>query len=109
MITISFADQSLHDACVDLERAEQLFGSVSAAALVNFISEAMAFQNVEELMDFLGDDIKISTDDSLFVSIGSDYRAALVVAGTRFDRDTASRIVWASVTRLKLVQISRLP
>ncbi|MES2045866.1 MAG: hypothetical protein V4475_18495 [Pseudomonadota bacterium] len=109
MITISFEDQPLHDACVDLERAEQLFGSVSAAALVNFISEAMAFENVEELMAFLGDDMEISADDSLFVSIGSDYRAALVVAGTRFKRDAGGRIVWASVTRLKLLQISRWP
>lgn len=109
MITISFEDQPLHDTCVDLERAEQLFGSVSAAALVNFISDAMAFENVQQLADFLGDDIKILGDDSLSVAIGSDYRAALVVAGKRFDRDAAGRVVWSSVARLKLVQISRLP
>lgn len=109
MITISFEDQPLHDTCVDLERAEQLFGSVSAAALVNFISDAMAFEHVQELADFLGDDIKIRGDNSLSVAIGSDYRAALVVAGKRFDRDAAGRVVWSSVARLKLVQLSRLP
>lgn len=109
MITISFEDQPLHDTCVDLERAEQLFGSISAAALVNFISDAMAFDNVGELADFFGDDIKVLPDDSLSVAIGSDYRAALVVAGKRFDRDAAGRTVWSSVTRLKLVHISRLP
>lgn len=109
MITISFEDQPLHDVCVDLARAEQLFGSVSASALVNFISEAMAFENVGELVEFIGDDVEISGDDSLFVGIGSEYRAALVVAGTRFERDADGRVIWSSVTRLKLVQITRWP
>lgn len=109
MITISFATQALHDSCVNLERAEQMFGSVSAAALVNFISEAMAFENVEELIAFLGDSSEVSAVDSLFVSIGADYRAALVVAGTRLVRDAGGRVVWSSVSRLKLMQISRLP
>ncbi|MEF2549080.1 hypothetical protein VQ045_18145 [Aurantimonas sp. E1-2-R+4] len=109
MINISFEDDPLYNMCVDLEHAEQAFGSVSAGALVNFISDANAFENVEELMDFLGGDIEISVDDSLFVAIGSDYRATLVVVGTRFDRNANGRIVWASVTRLKLVEISRWP
>lgn len=108
MIIISFEDLPLHDICVDLERAEQLLGSISAAALVNFISDALAFENVGELADFIGDDAKILEDDSLSVAIGSDYQAILVVAGKRFDRDAAGRVVWSSVTRLKLVQISRL-
>jgi hypothetical protein len=109
LITISFEDQVLHDSCVDLRRAEQSFGSVHAGALVTFISEAVAFENTSELIDFLGDDVKISADDSLSVAIGSDYRATLVVAGKRFARDADGRAVWASVTRLKLVEISRLP
>jgi len=109
LITISFEDQPLHDSCVDLQRAEQLFGSVHAGALVTFISDAVAFENAGELIDFLGDDIKISAADSLSVAIGSDYRAILVVAGRRFARNTERRVVWASVTRLKLVEISRLP
>ncbi len=109
MIIISFEDQPLHDACVDLQRAEQLFGSVHAIALVTFISDAQAFENVAELIDFLGDDLTFSAGDSLSVPIGSDYRAVLVVAGKRFELDAGGRIVWASVTRLKLVEISRLP
>lgn len=108
MITISFQDQALHDSCVDLQRAEQLLGSVHADALVTFISDAMAFENAGELIDFLGDDARITANDSLSVAIGSDYRATLVAVGRRFDRDTGRRIVWASVTRLKLVEISRL-
>jgi hypothetical protein len=109
LINISFEDQHLHDACVHLERAEQLFGSISAAALVNFISEAAAFDNVEELMAFRGGDINISAGDSLLISIGSDHLAVLVVAGTRFKRYADGRVVWASVTRLKLVEISGKP
>lgn len=109
MITISFESQHLLDTCINLARAEQMLGSVAAAALVNFISDAKAFENVQELMDYLGGDMATSTDDSLFVSIGSDYRATLVVVGTRFERDADRRVIWASVTRLKLVGISRWP
>lgn len=109
MITISFENEELHDICVDLERAEQLLGTVSAGALVNFISEANAFENVGELMDFLQDEIEVSVHGSLSVAIGSDCRAILVVVGKRFDRSADEQILWASVTRLKLTEISRRP
>lgn len=109
MITISFDSQQLHDDCVNLQRAEQLFGSINAEALVTFLSDAAAFENVGELIEFLDGQIGINFDDSLFVAIGSEYRAALVVVGKRFLRDANDRIVWDSVTRLKLVDISRLP
>lgn len=109
MIIISFEDTALHDLCVDLDRAEQMLGSVTASALVNFISDAIAFENVGELIEFLAGDVEMRMDDSLSISLGSDYRAYLVVVGTQFRRDAHGRIVWESVTRLKLVQISRLP
>lgn len=109
LITISFEDQLLHDTCVDLQRAEQLFGSVHAGALVTFISDATAFENAGELLEFLGDDARISEHDSLSVAIGTDYRAILVVAGNRYGRDALRRVAWTSVTRLKLVEISRIP
>lgn len=108
LITISFEDQELHDTCIELDKAELAFGSLNAGALITFISEARAFENVQELMDFLGDQITISADDSLSVSIGSDYGAALVVTGKRFERGADRRIIWSSVTRLKLVTISRV-
>lgn len=108
MITIAFEDQELHDTCIELDKAELAFGGLNAGALVTFISEAHAFTNVQELMDFLGDQITILADDSLSVSIGSDYGAALVVTGKRFERDADRRIIWSSVTRLKLVTISRV-
>ena len=108
VITISFEDQALHDDCVDLERAEKAFGSVHAAALVTFISDAVAFENACELIAFLGAEAKIDFDDSLSVAIGSDYCATLVVVGKRFAKDACGRVLWESVTRLKLAKISRL-
>lgn len=108
MITISFEGQRLHDTCIELDKAELAFGSLNASALITFISEARASENVQELIDFLGDQITISVDDSLSVSIGSDYGAALVVTGKRFKRGADGRIIWSSVTRLKLVAISRV-
>jgi len=109
LITISFEDEPLHDTCIELEKAELAFGSLNAAALVTFISEASAFENVADLIAFLGDEIKISANDSLCVSIGSDYCATLVVAAKRFERDADGRVIWSSVTRLKLVTMSRVP
>jgi hypothetical protein len=76
---------------------------------VTFISDAMAFENVSELLDFLGEGVDILSDDSLSVAIGSDYHAILIVVGKRFNRQANGRIVWTSVTRLKLLEISRLP
>ncbi len=108
MITISFEDEPLHDTCLDLGRAEAAYGSLHAAALVTFISEARAFENVQELINYPGQEIKILEDDSLSVAIGSDYCATLVVVAKRFDRDAMGRVVWSSATRLKLVTMSRV-
>jgi len=109
LITISFEDEPLHDTCIDLGLAEAAYGSLNAAALVTFISDARAFENVQELIDYPGQEIKILPDDSLSVAIGSDYCAALVVVAKRFDRDAVGRVIWSSVTRLKLVTMSRVP
>ena len=108
MITLSFEEQSLHDTCIELKEAEVQFGSLAADALVTFISDALASENAEELFALYGDQIKISADDSLSVAIGSDYGAALVVAGKRFKRDADGRVIWSSGTRLKLVEMSRV-
>lgn len=109
MINITFEGEPLHEICVDLHKAEQAYGSIAAAALVTFLSDAHAFESADELIDFFGKDINISANDSLSVAIGSDYRAALVVVGTRHKVDAGGRIVWSSVTRLKLLELSRLP
>lgn len=108
MITLSFDDQSLHDTCIELKEAEVQFGSLVADALVTFISDALASENAEELFALYGDQIKISVDDSLSVAIGSDYSATIEVVGKRFKSGADDRIIWSSVTRLKLVAMSRV-
>lgn len=109
MINITYEGEALHETCWDLQRAEQAYGSISAGALVTFLSEADSLETADEILDLLGDDAKILPDDSLSVPIGSDYRAALVVVGTHHLLDADGRIAWASVTRLKLLAISRVP
>ncbi len=109
MINITFEGQPLHDICASLEMAEQAYGTVSAGALVTFLSEARSLETVDELIELLGDDVDIATDDTLSVAIGADYQVDLAVVGTRHSRDTGGRIVWASVTRLKVLAISRVP
>ncbi|ACB95175.1 hypothetical protein [Beijerinckia indica] len=108
MINISFEGEPLHEICIDLSKAEQAYGSIAAGALVAFISDAQALETVDELIELLGGDIIIFADDSLSVAIGSDHRATLVVVG-RHKMGSDGRIVWSSVTRLKLLKIARVP
>lgn len=108
MITLSFEDQLVHDTCTDLDRAERLYGRVAAEDLVTLISDALALENAGQLIDLHGG-IIIQDDDSLHVPIGAEYRAALVPVGTRFNRSDDERVLWDTVTRLKLVEVSRLP
>jgi hypothetical protein len=107
LITISFETAELHDCCVSLQRAEQLYGTVDAQALVTFLADAAALENVAELLDILGSTVDILPDDSISVTIGAACRARLIPVGKLFDRDSHGKIVWTSVTRLKLQQISR--
>jgi hypothetical protein len=109
LITFSFQDSLLHDTCTDLDRAEREYGRVGAQALVTLISDAHALENGQELIDLHGDEIIILDDDSLRVAISADYRAALVAVGARFRRSDDGRIQWDTVTRLKMVEVSRVP
>lgn len=108
MITLSFDNQLVHDACTDLDRAERLYGRVEAEDLVALISDALALENAQELISLHGG-IIIEGNDSLHVPIGADYRAELVPVGTRFNRSGDGRVLWETVMRLKLVKVSRLP
>lgn len=103
---VSFETAALQQTCLVLELAEEQFGAVHAQALIALLAEIEAFGTAAELIDFLVDDAPIALDDSLSLPIGSDYRATLVATGTRYGRDHEGRVVWSSVTRLKLVQIT---
>lgn len=109
MINVTFEGETLHGICISLANAEREYGSVAAGALVSFLEDARALERADELLDLLGNEVKIQPDDSLFVAFGSDYRGTLVVVGRRYGLDAHGRIDWKSVTRLKLVEISRVP
>lgn len=109
MINLTFEGDPLYEICADLGLAEQAYGSISAGALVAFISEAASFETADELIAFLGGDVNILPDDSLSVAIGSEYQATLIVVGKRYSRDDPGRVIWSSVTRLKVLDISRVP
>lgn len=109
MITISFHDPALHDICTDLDRAEREYGRMEAQALVTLISDAHALENAEQLIELHAGEIIVLEDDSLRVALSAEYCAGFVVVGTRYRRSDDSRIRWDSVTRLKLVEVSRVP
>lgn len=106
MHSISFHDQDLHDTCANLEAAEEHYG-IHAQAIVTFISDALAFENAEELLTFYGDGAKIAPDDSLSIEISSGCSATLVPVGKRFSIDCEERVMWATVKRLKIMTITR--
>lgn len=105
MHSISFHNQDLHDTCANLEAAEGHYG-IHAQAIVTFISDALAFENAEELFTFYGDGAKIASDDSLLIEISSGYLVTLVPVGKRYARDGDERVIWATVKRLKIMTIT---
>lgn len=108
-MNVTFEGEPLHETCVILANAERAYGSIAAAALIAFLEDARAAETGEELLSILGADGILHPDDSLSVAVGSDYRAALVIVGQRHRRGADGRVEWASVTRLKMLEISRVP
>jgi hypothetical protein len=89
--------------------AERRLGSAHAQALLSLIADAEAFDNADALMEFFGSEARLDEHDSLFLAIGSDYRAEFVAVGARVVRDPDGKVDWTSVQRLKLVDILRCP
>jgi hypothetical protein len=104
-LIVSYDTTALQQACYVLEQAEQLYGAVHAQALIALIADVEAFENGAELMEFWDEDLLIANDDSLSLPVGADYRAALTAVGNRYQRDADGRVIWSSVTRLKLLAI----
>jgi hypothetical protein len=98
----------LHDTCANLEAAEEHYG-IHAQAIVTFISDALAFENAEELFAFYCNGAKIAGDDSLLIEISSGYSAILVPVGRRFAKNDGGQVIWATVKRLKIMIIAELP
>lgn len=102
---VSFETRDLQEACLTLRIAEERFGALHAQALIALIAEIEAFKDADQLIAFIGDYAVIGDDDSLSLPIGANSRARFVAAGTRFERDVKSRVVWSSVTRFKLMEV----
>jgi len=90
-----------------MEEADNKFGHINAHDLIALIADIEAFDNVEELVEFLGNEATALDNDSLLIKFGSEHSLKFVAAGTKFDKDL-DRVVWQSVQRLKLLQISEL-
>lgn len=105
-LIISFERRDLQQLCCKLEVAEQQLGVVHAQELASAIADVEAFKHAEELIGFFGDEVLIGGDDSLTMPIGSAYRAMFFAAGAKFTRDAEGRVVWSTVTRMKLMDIS---
>lgn len=103
---VSYDTAALQQACSVLEQAEQQYGAVHAQALIALIADVEAFENGAELIDFWNEDLVMTNDDSLLLPVGADYRAALAAVGNRYKRDSDGRVVWSSVSRLKLLAIT---
>jgi hypothetical protein len=106
-LIVSYDTTALQQACYVLEHAEQQYGAVHAQALIALIADVEAFDNGAELIDFWNEELVITNDDSLLLPVGADYRATLTAVGSRYQRDADGRVVWSSVTRLKLLAITR--
>lgn len=103
---ISFASRYLRKVCCNIEFAECELGNLYAQALIAVIADAEAFDNAGEIVAFYEQDAHVSDDDSLRLALGSNQTAVFVAVGAKFDRDQSGRVVWASVQRLKLVEVS---
>lgn len=106
---VSYETTALQQACFALELAERQYGAVHAQALTALIADIEAFENVGELIEFWGDELFITIDDTLSLPVGAHYRAMLAAVGARYRRDAEGRVVWSSVTRLKLLAITGCP
>jgi hypothetical protein len=106
-LIISFGTRNLLECCSNLAAAEQRLGSAHAQALVSLIADAAAFDNADDLTKFLAPAAQVDEHDSLFLEIGSDYRARFVAVGAKLVRDAGGRVDWTSVQRLKLMDILR--
>lgn len=104
---VSYETTELQQACFALELAEEQYGTIHAQALIALIADIEAFANAGELADFWGSDMLSVDNDALSLPVGADYQAIFAAVGTRYSRDVEGRAIWTSVTRLKLLAITR--
>ena len=74
---------------------------------MSLIADAEALDSADELIDYLGPAAQVDEDDTLVLTIGSEYLGEFVVLGTRAIHNENGKVDWSSVQRLKLVNILR--
>ena len=104
---MSFEIRALRDSCLVLSVAEANFGILDAQALITMIADIEAFDTADELISYFGPDAVVHEDDSISARVGDNYTATFIPTGLRFDRNPDGRVIWSSVSRLKLMEIKR--
>lgn len=109
MLVISFKTQELRDTCHTLENAENRYGSLHAAALVEVLADAEALDNAADFIALYRGSGCVVVGDSISLKIGSEYVLSWIALGVGLQRTVEGEIVWSSVTRLKLMTIDKCP
>lgn len=106
-LIISFDTEELRDCCCSLEVAEQKLGGVHAQSLISLIADAEASENAADLIDLFCVERNSINGISLLFVIGLGWQVEFVAAGSRFNLGKDNEVIWKSVKRLKLLNISR--
>lgn len=88
-----------------MSEAEAALGTVNAKALVTAIADIEAQENGSDLLGYMSDTANFNADDTLTIFFGTECAATFTVAARRFQRDHEERVIWSSVSRLKLIAI----
>ena len=106
-MNVSFETSFLRDRCEHINELEDWLGSICALALIRLISDIEAFDNALQLFRYLGSDIEVNEDDTLYVTIDQYSIAILHPVGTKFRRQPNKQIDWSTVNRIKLTEVRR--
>ncbi|WP_392338821.1 hypothetical protein [Loktanella salsilacus] len=107
-LIVSFITLELQVACNTITVAEQSFGVVHAQALISLIADIEAFDHAAELIDFLGNEAEVTLNDTLSLAVGSGYRAIFQPAARKYLRSDAGQVLWPTVKRLKLIELTEI-
>jgi hypothetical protein len=95
----------LQQICCTFELAERRFGTMHAQELISLIADVEALDKAEELINFFDGRLRIAEDDQICLQLGTNYQMTFYTVGKKFTKNEQGRVVWSSVTRLKLLDI----
>lgn len=107
VLIVSFGSKKLRTLCATSPELFKWLGVPHAQLFIQLISDAEAFDNAAELLEYLGEDASLILNrDALVVAIGTRYQGVFVATGNKFKRNSAGRVEWYSVRRLKLTELN---